>query len=279
VLFRGDALVVAGRYRGAGKATVRVAGRRDGSPEAWEFSVDFPERERDHAFVPKLWATRRVAALLEDIRRNGEQRELVDEVTRLGKKFGLVTPYTSYLIKEEEKQLSQQPVDPRPDRRPLPPRHHRGPQLPHGDGRVGAKGAGGYAAAAPLADVAAFESTTGAGSVATSRSLGKMKAATSQADTDDASVVTTQAVGDRSFRLEAGEWVDGDAAGAGQTVKVKYLSALYFSILSELPELRSALALGERVQVRVGALLLVVGPDGASEEDDAILARLRSSIP
>lgn len=299
VLFRGDALVVAGRYRDSGKATVRLTGKRDGKPETWEFTADFPERERDNAFVPKLWATRRVAALLEEVRLNGEQRELVDEVTRLGKRFGLVTPYTSYLIKEEEKQLSHRGDDPRPTPRPpVPYKRHRGPMQPWGDANDGLRGGGGYGAlggerggsvsAAPmaampaaetLADVAAFEATSGAGSVATSRSLGKMQAARTQRDTDDASVVTTQAVGDRSFRLEDGVWIDDDATGAGATVRVKYLSPLYFSILKELPELRGALALGENVRVRVGSTVLEIGPNGASEEDDEILARLRSSLP
>jgi len=298
VLFRGDALVVAGRYRDAGKATVRLTGKRDGKAESWEFTATFPERERDNAFVPKLWATRRVASLLEEIRLNGQQRELVDEVTRLGKRFGLVTPYTSYLIKEEEKQLSHRPDDPRPD--PRPPvryRRHQGPMQPWGDSGGASKGGYGMGAgqgrvgtvtAAPmaampaaeaLADVAAFDATTGAGAVATSRSLGKMQAARTQRDLDEASVVTTQSVGERSFRLESGTWVDEDAAGAGSTLKVKYLSPLYFTILKELPDLRGALALGDQVRVRVGSVILEIGSTGASDEDDEILARLRSSLP
>ena len=103
------------------------------------------------------------------------------------------------------------------------------------------------------------------------------EAAKSLGDADDASVATTESVGDRSFRLQDGVWVDQEATG-GQTVKVKYLSPLYFAILRELPELRGALALGERVRAKVGNLVLEIGPDGAADEDDAILARLRSSL-
>src|SRR5262249_5972767 len=36
--------------------------------------------------------------LLDHIRLNGENKELVDEVTALAKKYGITTPYTSYLI-------------------------------------------------------------------------------------------------------------------------------------------------------------------------------------
>jgi len=312
VLFRGDALVVTGRYRDAGRATVRLTGTRDGRRETWELAAEFPERQPGNPFVPKLWATRRVAALLEEIRLNGSSRELVDEVTRLGQRYGLVTPYTSYLIKEQEKQLSSHPADPRPPvRRPVPRQPPRygdaldatgsvgpsGGEKGLGGGGFGGGGSGGYgrlghasngpapAMAAParpaaeaLADVAAFEARTGAGAVATSRSLGKLKAAQTLGDADEASVVTTETVGDRSFRLQSGAWVDDEAQGAASTVKVKYLSPLYFSILRELPELRSALSLGERVRVRVGSLVLEVGPEGATDEDEGLVARLRAAL-
>jgi Ca-activated chloride channel family protein len=39
-----------------------------------------------------------VGYLLDQIRANGEKKELVDEVVALAKKYGIATPYTSYLI-------------------------------------------------------------------------------------------------------------------------------------------------------------------------------------
>ena len=304
VLFRGDALVVTGRYRDAGRATVRLTGTRDGRRETWEFAAEFPERQTSNAFVPKLWATRRVAALLEEIRLNGSSQELVDEVTRLGQKYGLVTPYTSYLIKEQETQQSQGPVAARPPvRRPIPRLPHPPADVPYGANDRGhggeAKGFSGFGgggmgrvgalsapAASPaetpvaeaLADATRFEATTGAAAVSTSRHLGKMKAAKSLAEADEAGVVTTEAVGDRTFRLQAGTWVDEDAPAGGATLRVKYLSPLYFSILRELPELRGALSLGENVRAKVGSLVLEIGPDGASDEDAATVERLRRAL-
>src|SRR5205085_6200533 len=52
-------------------------------------------------FLPRLWATRRVGWLMEQIRTNGAQKELVDEVVDLGTRYGIVTPYTSYLALED----------------------------------------------------------------------------------------------------------------------------------------------------------------------------------
>jgi len=54
-------------------------------------------------FIPRLWATRRVGWLLDEIRMHGESAELRDEIVRLAREHGIVTPYTSYLILEDER--------------------------------------------------------------------------------------------------------------------------------------------------------------------------------
>ena len=51
----------------------------------------------ENDFLPRLWASRRVGWLIEQIRANGETKELTDEVVDLGTRYGIVTPYTSYL--------------------------------------------------------------------------------------------------------------------------------------------------------------------------------------
>src|SRR5262249_44747938 len=57
----------------------------------------------DNEFIPRLWATRRVGYLLDEIRLHGDNSELRDEVTDLARKYNIVTPYTAYLILEDEK--------------------------------------------------------------------------------------------------------------------------------------------------------------------------------
>src|SRR5262249_5562197 len=66
------------------------------------YEVNFPGESSDHEFIPRLWATRRVGYLLDEIRLHGENTELRDEVTELARKYGIVTPYTAYLIVEDE---------------------------------------------------------------------------------------------------------------------------------------------------------------------------------
>ena len=105
-LFNGDMLVVFGRYSGAGAAAVKISGTFNGKPRAFAADVSFPAQTSGDSFVPQLWATRRVGWLLDEMRMHGESSELKDEVIRLSRDFGIVTPYTAYLVLEDEARRS-----------------------------------------------------------------------------------------------------------------------------------------------------------------------------
>src|SRR5206468_2156523 len=62
--------------------------------------LTLPEREREHDFIPAMWASRKIGTLLEEIRLHGESAELKNEVIRLSKEYGILTPYTSFLVEE-----------------------------------------------------------------------------------------------------------------------------------------------------------------------------------
>lgn len=100
-LFAGAQLVITGRYARPGAHAIRLRGRVGSVEREYVFDATFPATETAHDFVPKLWATRRVGTLLDEIRRNGAHRELVDEVHALGTEFQIVTPYTSHLVVED----------------------------------------------------------------------------------------------------------------------------------------------------------------------------------
>jgi Ca-activated chloride channel family protein len=101
-LFRGEMLVVFGKYTGKGAAAAKVSGTLAGEKKDYVTDVNFAESDTKNEFIPRLWATRRVGWLLDEIRRNGETKELKDEVVRLARQHGIVTPYTAYLILEDE---------------------------------------------------------------------------------------------------------------------------------------------------------------------------------
>ena len=105
-LFRGEQLVVVGRYSGHGSSAAVITGKVNGQKREFSEDVKFLEDSAGNEFIPKLWATRRVGYLLDEIRLHGESAELRDEVTELARKYGIVTPYTAYLIVEDETRRS-----------------------------------------------------------------------------------------------------------------------------------------------------------------------------
>jgi Ca-activated chloride channel family protein len=101
-LFKGEMLIAFGRYSGQGAAAVKITGTIAGESHTFVTDVKFVEQDTANPFIPRLWATRRVGYLLDQIRMHGESKELRDEVTRLAREHGIVTPYTAFLILEDE---------------------------------------------------------------------------------------------------------------------------------------------------------------------------------
>ncbi len=100
-LFHGGQLVVFGRFSGSGNTALKLTGKVGKEERELAFDIKFPVRtdsDTGRDFVEHLWARRKVGFILDQIRVNGESKELVEEVTGLAKKYGIATPYTSYLV-------------------------------------------------------------------------------------------------------------------------------------------------------------------------------------
>lgn len=122
-LFHGSQLVVLGRYTGQGQAIVKLTGTVGAETQEFVYEATFPEQTHEtKSFVEDLWARRKVGYMLDQIRLNGEKKELVDEVVTLAKRYGITTPYTSYLVVPDTIPVAM----PRP---PRPPRPFPGPVL------------------------------------------------------------------------------------------------------------------------------------------------------
>ena len=101
-LFKGSSITVFGRYTGSGSKKITLSGTLKGKKKSFAINPEFVSVNDEYDFIPQLWASRRIGFLLDQIRLNGEDKELVDEVTLLAREHGIVTPYTSYLIMEDE---------------------------------------------------------------------------------------------------------------------------------------------------------------------------------
>ena len=87
-LFHGGQLVVMGRYTGKGPSAIKLTGKVGMETKEFVYELTFPEKTNDEReFVEHLWARRKVGYLLDQIRANGEKKELKDEVVALAKKL------------------------------------------------------------------------------------------------------------------------------------------------------------------------------------------------
>lgn len=101
-LFEGSQLSVFGRHQNDGAATVTLTGTRKDTVLSFALETSFPTKEEEYSFVARLWAVRKIGYLLDQIRLHGETQELVDEIVALSKKYAIITPYTSFLILEDQ---------------------------------------------------------------------------------------------------------------------------------------------------------------------------------
>jgi len=209
-LFRGEQLVVVGRYRDTGASTIELTGKASGKKRSYRYKVEFARKtdREEFSFVSRLWAQKKIGWLIEQIRLHGQKKEYVDEIVRLSTRYGIITEYTAFLA-DEEVEL-------------------------HATGNLSVAEAN----VRRCAKVA-----TGAGGVAQSMQSRKMQGA-AQANNAPAYYdetgreVTTNKVkiiGSKTFYLKKGVWTDSEYREGMSIVKVKQLSNPYFDIANSQP--------------------------------------------
>ena len=101
-LFAGDQLVLVGRYHADGKAKVKLTGKIGDEEKSFDFPAELVAKSADdtNSFVAKLWATRRVGDIIDELDLKGRNEELVKELVALATEHGIITPYTSFLADE-----------------------------------------------------------------------------------------------------------------------------------------------------------------------------------
>jgi Ca-activated chloride channel family protein len=228
-LFRGMQMTIIGRYKNDNdlrNITLRLTGKAGREKRVFTYSdLDFPDRSDTNSFLPRLWASRRVGWLIEQIRANGETKETRDEIVELGTRYGLVTPYTSYLATDgtliNARQVSDLPMAARDASR-----------------KVAEK--------------------SGAGAVQMSIQQNAMlqnsRAVAEKDDKNQAIIVNSianQFVANKNFLNSNGGWIDSDYSETARLpeVSIKFASDDYFRLIEREPKLVPYLALGEQVVV------------------------------
>ncbi len=223
-LFSGSQIVVVGRYRRSGQTDIALSGTVNGQTQTFRytdqtFSEASPAQTGPLATLPRLWATRKIGYLLNEIRLQGANQEVIDQIVRLSIRYGIVTPYTSYLVTE-----------------PMPLGEA-------GQGRI-ANQVYEQMQSAPTAP------SSGQAAVEKAADQGLMAGAQAPAAPDEQTAGRVKIVGSHTFVLADRTWVDtAFDPDRMQTTKVAFLSEDYFALAEVRPDLATAFALGQSVIV------------------------------
>ncbi len=223
-LFVGSQIVAVGRYREGGTTDITLTGQVNEDSQKFEFSDQVfttsrnpqSESETPH-FLPRLWATRKIGYLLNQIRLNGPEQELIDQIVRLSIRYGIVTPYTSYLVTEP---------------------------TPLGAAEQNRIAAEQFMAleGAPQAD------TYGRAAVEKAATQGEMEETDSISSPPIEAANQVKVVGSRTFVFVEAVWIDtAFDPDTMPTLKVAFLSEDYFDLVAARQNLAGAFALGSRV--------------------------------
>ncbi len=219
-LFVGSQIVAVGRYRGEWSGAIALTGVVDGQPQTFTFPNQVLPAEslgEIQSAIPRLWATRKIGYLLNQVRLNGPDEETIDQIVRLSIRYGIVTPYTSYLVTEPEA-LSTSEQE-----------------------RI-ARESFSNQAAAPAAP------SSGQEAVEKAQAQSSLAGADVSAAPPEEFASQLKVIGARTYLLVNGVWTDtGFDLETMQTIKVAFLSDDYFTLLSAYPALAAPFALGERV--------------------------------
>lgn len=240
-LFAGEQITLVGRYRqGIEQMTITLTGDFRGERQSFAYDdLSLRDNSGGQSFIARLWATRHIGELLNTIRLRGEDEELIESIVALSVRYGIITPYTSFLI-EEDDILSQIGRD----------RIIGNMSESVNQDFSQSSGAGAVSAAA---DISALRSSQ-SGSIAYPSAAPMMEAETISADggfgEDTPAINLLTTINDKTFILIDEIWTDTTFEPDTMTTQqIIFLSDDYFTLLVDNPELGEYLAVGERVIV------------------------------
>lgn len=239
-IYKGSVATFTGLLEGNG--TILIAGTRNGK----KFTFDVPVSSKDegeHQFIPVIWAMRRVGHLLDLLRLNGESKELKDEIIMLSKKYGLITPYTAFLILEDEQITNNQRPPLSPNLKDAGGFQDVSPTVFKGDfeNLQTKEGLGGTTASEQVRDYAGADQLN-------HRDVEKKN--TDPSKTNNGDQINIQDAGGRAFYKNSGYWVDSyiEYQKNKGLQQINFGSDEYFKLAFKDKSIAQILALGRNVR-------------------------------
>ena len=232
-LFAGSQLILLGRYREGGPAKITLKGMVNQEERSYTYEDLSFRKEGGDDFIPRLWATRAVGYYLTQIRLYGEKQEWIDSIVSLSTRYGIITPYTSFLVQEKDIFSDKG-------------REEAISDFEEEMAAAAAEPAFGEAAV----EKAVYQKSLSAAPVGAAVPV-NMSVSTGIDGTSKMVRVSEvlKNVGSKTFLLKNDTWIDTTFDRSMKTKKVAFLGEEYFDLISQVPVLGSYFALGERVIV------------------------------
>ena len=114
-LYHGQPMRVFGRYTGGGDARATITGNITGQPMTNAVPLRLPVADNEpnagNPEIERMWAFHRIANLLADADRRDARSGVTDEVIKLGELYSIVTPYTSFIVLENDGEYQRWRID------------------------------------------------------------------------------------------------------------------------------------------------------------------------
>ena len=101
-VYRGEQLVILGKYSGDGEAKVTLKTEISGETKIYSSRLGFPQQSLDHPELERLWAFAQIEALKDQQHLLGDSYDRQQAIADIALQHGLVTDYTSLLVVRDE---------------------------------------------------------------------------------------------------------------------------------------------------------------------------------
>lgn len=241
--------LVLGRYRFQGKSRLQITANFHKSRRHYSYDLAFPDENKNHYFIVRLWALRKMGYLLNNLINEKNDQKEIYEIVHLAKSYGLTLPILSYLL--------QKPIKPASNifnQEALLTYMNRLDNL----------------LISNLSEIKNKGSQN--------LQLGKLASRLKNMNQFRPLIVGlgTQLEDKIFWRGENGYWMDLDCFASENEgiIHIKYGSEVYFKILRMYPVMRKYLALGNQVVFRAGRRIIVVDNHGVEAISQAELISL-----
>ncbi len=239
-IYSGTNLIITGRLKHNIPSTIIIEGAETGHQRKYLYTYAPEDSSGQSDFIPTIWAARRIGTLIKEIQINGSNTELVEEIVRLSKRYGIVTEYTSFLAREDVRidTYSIQQMTASADRT-----MNEAQKEKSGKASVSRSIANN---AMQMADnTAAIGKGYGASPDSAQPSSAPVK--------PDAHPVPASLVmaGARAFKHADNRWIDTNVDASTRIIEIKSFSDAMLELITKLPELRECAAIGDDVTILV----------------------------